>query len=859
MNTNIGPERVEVIPQPIGVIPVPGAATAVTAFIIRSTKEGAITDAPVSFLDLESFVEAFGDDLDMGNAYFAIQGFYENAGIGNKVIIVNIAPTASGSDVADYGLADAAGAGFVDEEGELLTGLAISTYAAVTGLVTFTGTPDLSAVKEGMYLKDDNGRLFEILSINAGAYQVEIAKNLVQHASQDVHAEGGINIGSTAAKILQIYEADMHNGKALVQAGAIKGAVTVTGVAGNIVSASAGGFLNMGAKVGDLLVDSGSAVFYITAVLDDNKVEVDRDGVAAGAANVYAAVVALISDTKRVAGTNASVSPQNTDEFIAAGAGYGTLPTSVGPYVWGALNNHFCIINGQEKEIAESQIIASGTVNGTFGSGPTLTYTSATGLVQFSAAVDLSTVAPGDVWRDASNNDFVIIAVNDGADNITILPGQTVNTAANSSIRDGQVKILFVDEEFNPGLVSIPEFFEPAARFEFAATIVGDTAEYFIADAMAQDSDYIGTAANAKGLHALDDQDDVSLICIPEVTSKVVQNALIDYTKTFREDAFSLLTIPKNINSPVVDVTKVTVSVSSVVNGLVSSTVQLSGSPNLNSVAAGDILVFDDAKYLILDVDLDDYRLTVESTSIAGSGSATIVAPSAITYKEIILNNPSKRAAWYFNHVKVLRSSDSAVLTVDPVGHVAGMMARIDANIAIGGVSKAPADIVYASLAGTVGLDLAISEAKHGEGLRKNFINRITEFPGTGRIVFGAYTADSGTSPAFTAEDQLIQVIRSVLFLKKSLEPGLRSFIWQNFSPETQLRAENAIKSFLRNNSYLFPAGLPEAQQFKVISVTATNEAIAKGLMKFKVQVRFNTAVRFVEIALQYPLQQIQG
>lgn len=860
MNTNIGPERVEVVPKPTGVVPIPGAATAITAFLVRSTKSGAPLDTPVEFLNLDAAVEQFGDEDEMGNAYFALQGFYDNAGVGNKAIIVNVAPTASGSTVDEMGVAEAAGGGFMEDESEIVTGLAVAAYDSATGLLTLSGGPDLSDVQAGDYFKDDQGRLFLISSVDDANDKLELSTNLLTHASNPVHALGGLDLGSSAGKVLRLFAADQHNSKAFVQKGALKGAVTITAQANGVIDASAGGFLNMGAQVGDFVVDSGGAVFYITSVVDDDKVEVDRPDAALGVANVYAGVVSIIQDTKRSASSNASVSPQNSAAFASAGAGYGVLPTSVGPYPAGSLNGHFMTIAGEEKEIDSSTIVASGTLNALFGTSVnTIVYTSATGVVQFGGAEDLSTVNPGDVWRDASGNDFVIIAVDDGTDQIVIAPAQTVNTAAGSTIRDGQVRLTLVDSSFNPGTTNVPTFFEPANYIELPASVTALVEEYFIADAVVQDSDYVGTAANGKGLHALDNTDDVNLVCIPEVTSRVVQNALIDYCESYRDDCFALLTIPRNVTSPAVDVTKLSVVVSTIVAGTLYSTVELSGSPSLAEVAVGDILDFDGSKVLIVDVDDDDKKLTVESTSLSGSGAASIVAPSAVTYKETVVNNPSKRAAWYFNYVKVLRPSDSAILTVDPIGHVAGVMARIDANAAIGGVSHAPAGTQHAGLAGTVGLDLTISEKQHGGPLRLAFINRITEFSGAGRIIFGGYTADSGTSPGFTAEEQLIQVIRTNLFIKKSLEPGLRSFIWENFSPVTQLQAHNAILSFLRNNSYLFPAGLPETEQFKVISVDPTAEALAKGLMKFRVQVRTNIGLRFIEIALEFPIPQAQG
>ena len=146
------------------------------------------------------------------------------------------------------------------------------------------------------------------------------------------------------------------------------------------------------------------------------------------------------------------------------------------------------------------------------------------------------------------------------------------------------------------------------------------------------------------------------------------------------------------------------------------------------------------------------------------------------------------------------------------------------------------------------------AKEKDGFPLRSNYINRITSFPGSGNVIFGGYTAESGTSPVYTPDEQLIQVMRSVQYIKGSLEVGLRSFLWENFSPDTQEKVARAIESFLRNNIHLFPAGLQESQQFKVASVEATQDELDQGLLKVKVQIKPNKAVRFIEVALEFPL-----
>jgi len=389
-------------------------------------------------------------------------------------------------------------------------------------------------------------------------------------------------------------------------------------------------------------------------------------------------------------------------------------------------------------------------------------------------------------------------------------------------------------------------------------------------------NDWIGSASDSSGLRALDAQDDLGLVTIPGLpleTAYLVQPALIDYTETVRAEfgatlstSFSLMAMPKEISRANTDEDVTTVKfISSTGSGPYVVTVEDTvggGTADLSSVTAGMILEDASGSFTasISNVDDGNDEITIDTdpSSFSGGDDVLIKIPSAVTYKETVINNPSKTTGWYFNNLNVVDRSSNAnpgdILAVDPVGHVAGVISRIDSNVAIGGVSHAPSGIQFAGLAGITGLSLSLSERVDAEPLRLNFINRITSFPGSGNIIFGGYTADSGTSPTFTADEQLIQVIRSVQFIKSSLERGLRGFLWENFSPETQTQVERAIGSFLRNNIYLFPAGLPEAQQFRVIRVEPTQDELNQGLLRVRVQVKPNTAVRFIEVALEFPL-----
>ncbi len=290
----------------------------------------------------------------------------------------------------------------------------------------------------------------------------------------------------------------------------------------------------------------------------------------------------------------------------------------------------------------------------------------------------------------------------------------------------------------------------------------------------------------------------------------------------------------------------------------------IDGTVALSSVTAGMVVKNSAGTYTGVISAVDDVNDTVTvvpdpSSFFTTGDDVLLVKPSAITYKNMVVSNAlSKTNAWYYNSVVVVDESETAVpgdlVIADPVGHVAGVIARIDAQSQIGGPSHAPAGQQYAGIAGINGLALIVSERKDAGPLRLNFINRITSFPGVGPVIFGGYTSDSGVSPTFTADEQLIQVIRTLQFIKASLEPGLRAFLWENFSPETQGKVVAAIESFLRNNSYLFPAGLPENNKFRVISVEPTTDELNQGLLRVRVQIKPNKAVRFIEVALEFPL-----
>lgn len=422
------------------------------------------------------------------------------------------------------------------------------------------------------------------------------------------------------------------------------------------------------------------------------------------------------------------------------------------------------------------------------------------------------------------------------------------------------------DEVAHDGYYAVQGFFDNGGTGNTAIIVnVGDNATA---------ADFIGSVVDNSGLRALDSEDILGLVTVPGLPltlAYLVHGSLIDYTETVRAEfgavlstSFSLLAIPKEIGKADSDklVTNDGKFVS--VSGAGPYDMVLddgaAGAVDLSAVTPGMIITNNAGTYtgVISVVNDGTDTITVSpdpTTFFSATDDVNILIPSAIKYKDVVINNPSRVASWYFNNPLVTDASSAAdpgdTLAVDPTGHVAGIMARIDSNIAIGGPSHAPAGIRFASMVGIQGLSLLLSERVDAAPLRLAFINRITSFPGSGNIVFGGYTAGG---VAVTADEQLIQVMRTLQFIKGSLERGLRGFLWENFSPANQSAIQRAIESFLRNNIHLFPEGLPEAQQFRVINIEPTQDELDQGLLRVRIQVRPNKAVRYIEISLEFPI-----
>jgi hypothetical protein len=866
INPNIGPERVEVFPVPIGTVLPQGASTARTALLIATSFPSAPLNTPVLVTSLSQFEQSFGTQANMGEAYLSARGFFENGGEGCELLVVAVEPSGvSGQtleEAQNTGSRNISGTfGSLLDDGVLISGVTLTSYTASSGECTLdlSGATEanLTSVRTGDILVFPNDLKYAITSILPGN-KVTIEANL---DSQLTMAEKSVMPNGTAdLTITRQYASAEYDGKTMIQEGATYGSLVAITVSGALITSSGFNHYLNDVRSGDLIVDVGDVAYVITDVIDGDNLQVDRSGLASG--NVT---------FKRGEKTKIL---QTTDDTVGSGDAFGVAPisASAGKAVFvmadttqyppknAAAGEWVLFSDGTKAKVASSQIIASET-NLTAALAGTLSYVASTGVVTFPGGTTIISngAVAGSVLIDANGREYVIHAalsettarIDKNIASPSPLAGAKVNHGAleltfTSSV-DLSAKIIGASGEDTSGKLTLA-----ANKFVFLPSQNTQSDSYFVMQPVTQSADYIGSAADASGLRALDSVESVNLVAIPGIYDPAVQSALVDYCAVTRQDCFGLLAIPEFVTSASADqIVVANMSISSVQSSANGSIVNLIGTPDLSGVSAYDILQIGSSKFTIKAVSDEDKQIVVFATSgVPTVGAVSVQAPSAVTWKDVVVNSPSTKVAWYFNHL-VVADSDGASVVIDPVGHVAGVMARIDANVAEGGVSHAPAGIQLAQLAGTTGLQLQISEKNDAGPLRLAFINRITSSRGNGRYVFGGYTAGGAS---VTPDEQLVQVMRSILFIKSSLEPGLVGFLWENNSPINRQNIANAVLAFLRANAYLFPAGLPEDQQFKVIKVQPTEQDLAQGLVKVIVQCRFNTAIRFISIDLQFPL-----
>ena len=124
------------------------------------------------------------------------------------------------------------------------------------------------------------------------------------------------------------------------------------------------------------------------------------------------------------------------------------------------------------------------------------------------------------------------------------------------------------------------------------------------------------------------------------------------------------------------------------------------------------------------------------------------------------------------------------VVTVPPSGHVAGIMARSDAQV---GVHKAPANEV---VRGALDLDYILNDTEQGV-LNQLNINAIRRFPGNPPLLWGARTLTDGVPWRY------VNVRRLVSYVEESILEGVRWAVFEPNTPALWKALQRTITEFL--------------------------------------------------------------
>lgn len=199
-----------------------------------------------------------------------------------------------------------------------------------------------------------------------------------------------------------------------------------------------------------------------------------------------------------------------------------------------------------------------------------------------------------------------------------------------------------------------------------------------------------------------------------------------------------------------------------------------------NLTITGDILDYVDGRALLAPGGDRFAILTVPRGS---------TAQAAVDWFRYSLARQTSFAALYWPWIKVADPlSNSRVLTVPPIGHVAGIYARTDANR---NVSKAPAGVNDGSLRFLVGLETRPTQ-EDCDLVYPNRINPLKDSIQAPRCVFGARTMSN------VKDFQFVPVRRFLMYLERTIYNNTHWICFEPNGPALWNRITTQIKGFFR-------------------------------------------------------------
>ena len=202
-------------------------------------------------------------------------------------------------------------------------------------------------------------------------------------------------------------------------------------------------------------------------------------------------------------------------------------------------------------------------------------------------------------------------------------------------------------------------------------------------------------------------------------------------------------------------------------------------------------------------------------------------------------------AAWYFPWIKVFDpvakrpdgDTPDGIINVPPSGHIAGIYARVDNER---GVHKAPANEV---IRGALDVTQRLSKA-HQDALNPMGVNCIRVLNDS-ILVWGARTAAGADKPDL----KYINVRRTLLFLRKSIDEGTQWVVFEPNSPALWQKITRNVSAFLTQvwrSGALFGVTQQEAFYVKCDKETNPQSAIDAGRVVTEIGVSIVRPAEFV-------------
>jgi len=208
----------------------------------------------------------------------------------------------------------------------------------------------------------------------------------------------------------------------------------------------------------------------------------------------------------------------------------------------------------------------------------------------------------------------------------------------------------------------------------------------------------------------------------------------------------------------------------------------------------------------------------------------------------------SSFTAFYYPRIMVgpdLRGDSPTPAAITPIGHIAGVYARVDGSR---GVHKAPANV---AILGALGVEHALTDADQ-DVLNQDGVNILRIFP-EGVVIWGARTLLASNAADRTY--MYVNVRRLVNYIEESLQEGLR---WAVFEPNTlPLRKQitRAVRGFLDGvwrDGGLFGATAEDAYyvRFPELYNTPTERSLGKLVLEIGLKVAYPAEFIIIRIGV---------